>query len=179
LRRGAARRGDAPPWPDEALKLGCDDYLVKPLHPDALRHCLGRAVEHRFPRREVETLRQRLGEPGRARELLGVSPAMDRIRSLMRAVAPSDVPVLIEGESGTGKELIAQGIHRLSGRRGPLVAVNCGAIPAALVESELFGHVRGAFSGAVADTMGLVRAVDGGTLFLGKARSARWGRRRR
>jgi DNA-binding NtrC family response regulator len=150
----------------EALKLGCYDYLVKPINPDDLRHCLQRAVEHRYLRREVETLRRRLGQPAGGRELIGMSQAMERVRSVVQAVAPSDVPVLIESESGTGKELIAESLHRLSGRRGPLVPVNCGAIPADLVESELFGHVRGAFSGAVADAVGLFRAADGGTIFL-------------
>jgi two-component system response regulator PilR (NtrC family) len=151
----------------EALKLGADDYLTKPLRPDVLRHCLGRAVEQGFLRREVTALRRRLGEDLGTRELIGVSLQIDGIRKIMTTVAASSATVLIEGESGTGKELIAAGIHRQSPRGDkPLISVNCGAIPRDLVESELFGHVRGAFSGAVADSVGLFRAADGGTLFL-------------
>jgi len=151
----------------EALKLGAYDYLTKPLHLDELRHLLGRVLERRLLQQEVHDLRSRLGERLGLEELVGVSPAMTRVKEMMVKVAATDSPVLIAGESGTGKELVAAGIHRLSPRsRGPFIPVNCGAIPADLLESELFGHVRGAFSGAVADTLGLFRSADGGTVFL-------------
>jgi len=151
----------------EALKEGACDYLQKPLNLDELRHRVARAMERRFLRREVTGLRARLGERVAGQELVAVSPPMVRIQALIGRVAGTDSPVLIEGESGTGKERVAVALHRESPRRdGPFIPVNCGAIPPDLLESEFFGHVRGAFSGAVADTLGLFRSADGGTLFL-------------
>lgn len=151
----------------EALKLGAYDYLTKPLILDELRHLLGHIMERRFLRQEVHTLRSRLGEQLRVSELVGNSPGMAEVKEVMVKVAASDSPVLIDGESGTGKELVAAGIHRLSPRgSGPFITVNCGAVPSDLLESEFFGHVRGAFSGAVADTLGLFRSAHGGTIFL-------------
>jgi DNA-binding NtrC family response regulator len=151
----------------EALKEGAYDYLQKPLNLEELRGRMARALEHRFLRGEVRALRSRLGERLATRELVGVSPPMIQLRELVSRVAASDSPVLIEGESGTGKELVAAAVHRLSGRSAePFIPVNCGAIPGELMESEFFGHVRGAFSGAVADTLGLVRSAHRGTLFL-------------
>jgi DNA-binding NtrC family response regulator len=151
----------------EALKLGAYDYLVKPLNLDELRHLMARLSDHRFLRRQVHTLRRRLAERPEVTEFVGVSPQIERVRELVAKVAASDSPVVIEGETGTGKELIAASIHRGSSRAtGPFVPVNCGAIPANLLESEFFGHVRGAFSGAVSDAPGLFRAAHGGTIFL-------------
>jgi DNA-binding NtrC family response regulator len=151
----------------EALKLGAYDYLTKPLIMEELRHLLDHILERRFLRQEVSTLRSRLGEQLRMSELVGVSPRMAEVKDVMVKVAATDSPVLITGESGTGKELVAAGIHRLSPRSsGPFITVNCGAVPADLLESEFFGHVRGAFSGAVADTLGLFRSAHGGTIFL-------------
>ncbi len=151
----------------EALKLGAYDYLTKPLILDELRHLLDHIMERRFLRQEVHTLRSRLGEQLRVSELTGVSPRMTEVREVVVKVAATDSPVLISGESGTGKELVAAAIHRLSPRsNGPFITVNCGAVPADLLESEFFGHVRGAFSGAVADTLGLFRSAHGGTIFL-------------
>jgi transcriptional regulator with PAS, ATPase and Fis domain len=124
-------------------------------------------MERRFLRREVNALRSRLGEQLAVNELVGSSPAMQRIKDVISKVAATDSPVLIEGESGTGKELVAAAIHRLSARaKGPFIPVNCSAIPAELLESEFFGHVRGAFSGAVSDSVGLFRSAHGGTIFL-------------
>jgi transcriptional regulator with PAS, ATPase and Fis domain len=115
----------------------------------------------------VNALRSRLGEQLAVNELVGSSPAMQRIKDVIGKVAVTDSPVLIEGESGTGKELVAAAIHRLSARaKGPFIPVNCSAIPAELLESEFFGHVRGAFSGAVSDSVGLFRSAHGGTIFL-------------
>jgi DNA-binding NtrC family response regulator len=151
----------------ETLKLGAYDYLTKPLILEELRHLLDHILERRMLRQEVSTLRSRLGEQLRMSELVGVSTAMSAVKEMIVRVAPSDSPVLIEGESGTGKELVAAAIHRLSPRAsGPFITVNCGAVPADLLESEFFGHVRGAFSGAVADTLGLFRSAHGGTIFL-------------
>ncbi len=151
----------------EALKEGASDYLPKPLIMDELRHLMTRLMERRFLRREVNVLRSRLGEQLAVNELVGSSPAMQRIKEIIGKVAVTDSPVLIEGESGTGKELVAAAIHRLSARaKGPFIPVNCSAIPAELLESEFFGHVRGAFSGAVADSLGLFRSAHGGTIFL-------------
>jgi len=151
----------------EALKEGASDYLPKPLIMDELRHLMTRLMERRFLRREVNTLRTRLGEQLAVNELVGSSPAMQRIKDVIGKVAVTDSPVLIEGESGTGKELVAAAIHRLSARaKGPFIPVNCSAIPAELLESEFFGHVRGAFSGAVSDSVGLFRSAHGGTIFL-------------
>jgi DNA-binding NtrC family response regulator len=151
----------------QALKDGAQDYLQKPMNLDELRHRMRRVMERRLLRREVTSLRRRLGEQLAVRDLVGASAQMTRVKELVAKVAATDSPVLIEGESGTGKELVAAAIHRLSGRsQGPFVPVNCGAIPGELVESEFFGHVRGAFSGAVSDTPGLFRSADGGTLFL-------------
>jgi len=126
-----------------------------------------RLMERRFLRREVNALRSRLGEQLAVNELVGSSPAMQRIKDVIGKVAVTDSPVLIEGESGTGKELVAAAIHRLSARaKGPFIPVNCSAIPAELLESEFFGHVRGAFSGAVSDSVGLFRSAHSGTIFL-------------
>jgi DNA-binding NtrC family response regulator len=151
----------------ETLKLGAYDYLTKPLILDELRHLLDHILERRLLRQEVNALRSRLGEQLRVSELVGVSPAMEAVKDMLVRVAPSDSPVLIEGESGTGKELVAAAIHRLSARAsGPFITVNCGAVPSDLLESEFFGHVRGAFSGAVADTLGLFRSAHAGTIFL-------------
>jgi DNA-binding NtrC family response regulator len=151
----------------EALKEGAFDYLSKPLILDELRHLMQRLMERRFLRGEVNTLRQRLGEELTVNELIGGSAAMQRVKEIIGKVAVTDSPVLIEGESGTGKELVAAAIHRLSARaKGPFIPVNCSAIPRDLLESEFFGHVRGAFSGAVADAVGLFRGANEGTIFL-------------
>jgi len=151
----------------EALKEGAFDYLSKPLILDELRHLMTRMMERRFLRGEVHSLRARLGEELTVNELIGTSAAMQRVKEIIGKVAVTDSPVLIEGESGTGKELVAAAIHRLSSRaKRPFLPVNCSAIPPDLLESEFFGHVRGAFSGAVADALGLFRGANQGTIFL-------------
>jgi DNA-binding NtrC family response regulator len=151
----------------EALKEGAYDYLSKPLILDELRHLMQRLMERRFLRGEVQSLRMRLGEELTVNELIGGSGGMQRVKEIIGKVAVTDSPVLVEGESGTGKELVAAAIHRLSARaKGPFIPVNCSAIPRDLLESEFFGHVRGAFSGAVADALGLFRGANEGTIFL-------------
>ena len=151
----------------EALKEGAYDYLSKPLILDELRHLMARMTERRFLRGEVTSLRERLGEELTVTELVGNSQLMQRVKEIIAKVAATDSPVLIEGESGTGKELVAAAIHRLSPRaKGPFIPVNCSAIPEDLIESEFFGHVRGAFSGAVSDSLGLFRGANEGTIFL-------------
>ena len=151
----------------EALKEGAFDYLSKPLILDELRHLMTRLMERRFLRGEVHSLRARLGEELTVNELIGASQPMQRVKDIIGKVAVTDSPVLIEGESGTGKELVAAAIHRLSSRaKRPFLPVNCSAIPPDLLESEFFGHVRGAFSGAVADALGLFRGANQGTIFL-------------
>jgi len=151
----------------EALKEGAYDYLSKPLILDELRHLITRVMERRFLRGEVHSLRTRLGEELTVNELIGNSPPMQRVKEIIGKVAVTDSPVLIEGESGTGKELVAAAIHRLSSRaKRPFIPVNCSAIPGDLLESEFFGHVRGAFTGAVNDTLGLFRGANEGTIFL-------------
>ncbi len=151
----------------EALKLGAYDYLAKPVRLEELSHLMSRLTERRLLRREVRSLRSRLGEQLPLKELIGSSPEMARVKDLVAKMAVTDSPVLIEGESGTGKDLVAASIHRLSARSsGPFLPVNCGAVPPDLLESEFFGHVRGAFSGAVADHLGLFRSANEGTIFL-------------
>ncbi len=151
----------------EALKEGAYDYLSKPLILDELRHLMARMTERRFLRGEVHSLRARLGEELTVTELVGNSKPMQSVKDIIAKVAATDSPVLIEGESGTGKELVAAAIHRLSTRaKGPFIPVNCSAIPGDLIESEFFGHVRGAFSGAVSDALGLFRGANEGTIFL-------------
>jgi len=151
----------------EALKEGAYDYLSKPLILDELRHLMARVTERRFLKGEVQSLRARLGEELTVNELVGNAQPMQRVKDIIGKVATTDSPVLIEGESGTGKELVAAAIHRLSGRaKGPFIPVNCSAIPEDLLESEFFGHVRGAFSGAVSDALGLFRGANEGTIFL-------------
>src|SRR2546428_9108539 len=151
----------------QALKSGAYDYLMKPPTLDELQHLLRQVFEKRFLSREVHSLRSQLADQLATKDLVGASPAMAQVREVIARVADSDSPVLIEGESGTGKELVAAAIHRQSSRgKGPFVPVNCSAIPADLLESEFFGHVRGAFSGAVADALGLFRGANEGTIFL-------------
>ena len=151
----------------QALKEGAYDYLSKPLILDELRHLMSRMMERKFLRGEIHTLRARLGEELTVNELIGTSGPMERVKEIIGKVAVTDSPVLIEGESGTGKELVAAAIHRLSSRaKRSFIPVNCSAIPQDLLESEFFGHVRGAFSGAVADALGLFRGADEGTIFL-------------
>ncbi len=151
----------------EALKEGAYDYLSKPLILDELRHLMTRVMERRFLRGEVQSLRSRLGEELAVNELIGNSGPMQRVKEIIGKVAVTDSPVLIEGESGTGKELVAAAIHRLSSRaKRSFIPVNCSAIPGDLLESEFFGHVRGAFTGAVNDALGLFRGANEGTIFL-------------
>ena len=144
-----------------ALKLGAFDFVSKPLDLGALRKLVDSAIRLGTHAPEVTA-----GDEGRTR-LIGHSPPMEQLRELISRVARSQAPVHIFGESGTGKELVARLIHESGPRRAaPFVAVNCGAIPTELMESEFFGHKRGSFTGAVADKRGLVQAAEGGTLFL-------------
>lgn len=148
----------------EAMKKGAYDYLTKPADNDELETVLDKAWQYGRLLRENERLR---GETQAGPEIIGQGPAMRRLGELIEQVAPSEATVLILGESGTGKELIAERLHALSGRKdGPLVKVNCAALPAELLESELFGYVRGAFTGAVKDKPGRFQLARGGTLFL-------------
>ncbi len=150
-----------------AVKAGAFDYLTKPLHLDELLHRIQQARERARLLGEIRELREALRERHRVEGIIGESGAMQEVLSLVRRVAPSDATVLIRGESGTGKELIAQAIHYASPRAaGPLVRVNCAALPETLLESELFGHEKGAFTGAVASRKGRVELAHGGTLFL-------------
>ncbi len=145
-----------------ALKAGAEDFFEKPFELEALALILERLVEKKRLRDEVASLRERLGDA----EPLGDSPAWRAVMETVRRVAPTSATVLFTGESGTGKEVAARALHRLSGRKGPFVAVHAAALPAELLESELFGHARGAFSGAVKDKPGFFEHADGGTLFL-------------
>ncbi|PYN98147.1 MAG: hypothetical protein DMD91_15955 [Candidatus Rokuibacteriota bacterium] len=151
----------------EAIRLGALDYLEKGHEPDELYHRIDKALAEQALRRENENLRQQLRERYGIAGPIAQSPAMTTVLDLVERVAPTDATLLIQGESGTGKELIAQAVHHASPRAPrPFVAVNCGAVPEALLESELFGHVRGAFTGAVASKVGLFEEAHGGTLFL-------------
>jgi DNA-binding NtrC family response regulator len=150
----------------EAMKLGAYDYLTKPLHFDELLIQVERAVANRRQALQVEAYRDDRDFPEDV-ELVGESAAMQRVYKLIGQVAPTDSTVLIQGESGTGKELIARAIHAHSPRReGRLVAVHCAAIPETLLEAELFGYEKGAFTGATARRKGRLEAADKGTIFL-------------
>jgi DNA-binding NtrC family response regulator len=151
----------------DALRNGAVDYVIKPFHNDALLFAIGRALNERRLRRENSLLKRNLFQARSSDRIIGDSAGIRRVCDLIAKVAPADANVLIQGESGTGKELVAQAIHYSSHRaERPFVPINCGAIPAELLESELFGHAKGAYSGAVAATEGLIREADGGTLFL-------------
>jgi two-component system response regulator AtoC len=150
-----------------AMKDGAYDYLTKPFRPDEVILTLRKAEERERLRRDVAGLRAQLAAGPGERALVVESPAMRQALDLVARVAEHNTTVLITGESGTGKEMIARAIHRASARAGrAFVAVNCAAIPESLLESELFGHVRGAFTGASADKAGLFEQADGGTLLL-------------
>jgi DNA-binding NtrC family response regulator len=150
----------------EAMKLGAYDYINKPFRSEELLLSVTRALEETALRREVAQLRRSI-PTGTLSRLVGRTPPMQRLFDVMERVAPTRATVLVTGETGTGKELVARGIHELSDRvRRPFVAVNCSALPESLLESELFGHVKGAFTGAVQSRRGLFEEAQGGTLFL-------------
>jgi two-component system, NtrC family, nitrogen regulation response regulator NtrX len=158
----------------EAMKLGAYDYLTKPFAVEDLRSVVNRALERRALHREVRYLRDELARHEGFDQLVGRSPAMRRVYDVVRQIADTTATVLITGESGTGKELIARAIHRQGGRRDrPFVAVNCAALPAELLESELFGHERGAFTGAHARKLGKFEVAHTGTLLLDEIGSLR------
>ncbi len=144
----------------EALRLGAFDFLQKPVDLDVLRFAIGRAIAHRRLHRRIHSLEARDELP------FGDSACMRELRDLVVRLAPHDATVLVLGESGTGKELVARGLHRARGRGGPFVAIDCAAMPDTLLESELFGHVKGAFTDAGHDRAGLFVQAEGGTLFL-------------
>jgi DNA-binding NtrC family response regulator len=151
----------------EAIKSGAIDYLAKPFAPEELLHAVGRCAERHKLLQENAALRARAGEVYRLEQIIGQAPKIQELRSLISTVAPTNATVLILGESGTGKELIAGALHSLSKRsEGNYVRINCAAIPEMLLESELFGHEKGAFTGALRQKHGRVEEADGGTIFL-------------
>jgi two-component system response regulator PilR (NtrC family) len=151
----------------QALKLGAWDYLTKPFKVDEILVVVARALERARLGNENRRLREALRGVGHLDRMIGRSVAMQKVFELVRKVAPTRTNVLIRGESGTGKELVARALHNLSERaKGPFIGVNCGAIPENLMESELFGHVKGAFTGASQAREGVFVAAQGGTLFL-------------
>jgi DNA-binding NtrC family response regulator len=154
----------------EALRRGAFDFLTKPFSPDAVRAVVRRAVERVGLRRENRLLRDEVGRLGFTSELLGGSEAMRAVKERIALVAPTNATVLVTGETGTGKELAARAIHQGSNRaNGAFLPVNCAAFPETLLDSELFGHERGAFTGADRSQPGWFEAADGGTLFLDEA----------
>src|SRR6516164_7815581 len=151
----------------QALKRGAYDYITKPVDPDELSHLVSNALEHKRARREVDRLRENLQETQPGTELIGKSPAMKKVLELIEMVAPTEATVLISGESGTGKEVVARAIHAAGPRRYmPMVTIHCGALTETLLESELFGHEKGAFTGAQYRKKGKFEVADGGTVFL-------------
>jgi DNA-binding NtrC family response regulator len=151
----------------KALKLGAQDYITKPIDPDYLDHVIEKALREQELTKENKQLRDRVTELHDQGEIVGESPEMRKVMEMVETVAPTDTTVMIRGESGTGKELIARSIHSASPRRFcPMVTVNCGAMTETLLESELFGHERGAFTGAQYRRKGKIELADGGTLFL-------------
>jgi len=151
----------------EALKLGAYDYVTKPVDPDDLANLVRNALRSRALAEENVRLKQKVSELAPAEPILAVSPKMLHVLEMVRTVAETDSSVVIRGESGTGKELLARAIHAQSARRFfPLVAVNAGSLPETLLESELFGHEKGAYTGAQYRRKGKIELADGGTLFL-------------
>jgi DNA-binding NtrC family response regulator len=151
----------------QAIKEGAYDFIEKPLEVPRLRIVLERALEKKETMREVQLLRRRLAALAPGTDVIGSGPAMQKVFELVNKVAPSNASVVIAGESGTGKEVVARAIHNLSPRKEkPFVALNCSAIPATLIESELFGYERGAFTGADQRRMGNFELAHNGTLFL-------------
>ena len=151
----------------EALRLGAFDYLTKPIDLGRLKTLLARVKDTRELKQEVSSLRAELRDLGRFGPMVGTSPAMQRVYDLIDKVAPTEATAFLIGESGTGKELAAETVHRLSKRRkGPYLPLNCGAISPTLIESELFGHEKGSFTGAQRQHRGYFERASGGTLFL-------------
>ncbi len=150
-----------------ALRAGAADFVTKPFELSLLQMVVKRVIDHHQTSVELERLRSEIRKTTDTHGLLGEHASMQALRRLIDRLGPADGAVLVMGESGTGKELVARALHA-SGKRakGPMVAINCGAIPSTLLESELFGHVRGAFTGASDDRLGVFREADGGTLFL-------------
>jgi DNA-binding NtrC family response regulator len=151
----------------ESIKAGAYDYITKPVDPGDLEQTIARAIDVKRKERELEDLRRRLNYKFGIEHIIGQSAQMRRVFDMVRRAAPVDSTCLILGESGTGKELVAQALHHNSPRKDkPFVAMNVAAVPSTLVESELFGHVRGAFTGATDDRPGRFEQADGGTLFI-------------
>ncbi|MGH7928134.1 MAG: sigma-54-dependent transcriptional regulator, partial [Candidatus Binatia bacterium] len=151
----------------EAMKLGASDYITKPFQPEAIRLVSAKLIERRRLLQEVRELRERVQDDHKFENILSKSPKMLKVFDLIRSLAETDSGVMITGETGTGKELVARAIHNLSRRKTKhFVAINCGAFPDTLLESELFGYEKGAFTGAVQSRAGKIELADGGTLFL-------------
>ncbi len=150
----------------DALRAGASDFIIKPFRLEQINTAVKRCLERRRIVRENILLRRQVDRLSRPEGIIGESPAIKATCEVLQRVSPSSSTVLIEGETGTGKELVARAIHTLSGRRGPFVALNCGSISRDLIESELFGHTKGAFTGAVSTREGLFQFARDGTLFL-------------
>jgi len=150
-----------------AIKQGAYDYLSKPVDPQRLKIMLDQIVERHGTQREVRALRRQLQDRGTFGKMIGSSPEMRKVYQMVEQAAPTSASILVSGESGTGKELVAQTVHQLSQRNGqPFVPLNCAAIPDTLLESELFGHEKGAFTGAITRRQGAFELANRGTLFL-------------
>lgn len=151
----------------EAMKLGAYDYITKPVNRDELRLMVRKALDLTSLSQENKDLKKRIENREEFKHMVGTSDAMAEVFSLVSKVADTEATILITGESGTGKELVARAIHEQSSRRNlPFIAINCAAIPGELLESELFGHIKGSFTGAIKDQQGKFQQADGGTIFL-------------